>query len=66
MSSRDWPAAPWIWAVCGAAIGLVAAVLLFAPARWLATSVERATSGRVVLNDPRGTVWKATATWESR
>jgi general secretion pathway protein N len=52
---------PWSWAWTGAAIGLLVALLLFAPARWLAASVLSATQGRVVLEEPRGTVWNGSA-----
>jgi hypothetical protein len=31
-TSSNWPAAPWAWALGGAAIGLVAAAVVFAPA----------------------------------
>ncbi|WP_299765860.1 type II secretion system protein N [Ramlibacter sp.] len=37
------------------------AVVLFAPARWLAGAVARATQGQVQLADPRGTVWDGSA-----
>ena len=53
--------APWSWAVLGAALGLVAALLFFAPARWLAAGVDRATAGQVLLADARGTVWSGSA-----
>lgn len=60
-TSSTWPAAPWAWAFVGALIGLFAAALVFAPAHWLSRTVERATGGRVILNDPRGTVWSGSA-----
>jgi general secretion pathway protein N len=41
--------------------GLILAVLLFAPARWLAAAVEHAAAGRVLLSDPLGTVWNGSA-----
>jgi general secretion pathway protein N len=52
---------PWRWAVAGASLGLLVAVLLFAPARWLATLVEQASEAHVRLADPRGTVWDGSA-----
>ncbi|MES2634474.1 MAG: type II secretion system protein N [Pseudomonadota bacterium] len=55
------PRSSWGWAAGGAALGLVFALLWFAPARWLAGAVESATEGRVVLSDPRGTVWTGSA-----
>ncbi|HEY1230857.1 MAG TPA: type II secretion system protein N, partial [Ramlibacter sp.] len=48
---------PWRWAVLGACIGALAALVLFAPARWLTSRVAAATGGQVLLLDPRGTVW---------
>ena len=42
-------------------LGLLCAGLLFAPARWLARAVENAANGRVLLSEPRGTVWNGSA-----
>jgi general secretion pathway protein N len=55
------PRAPWAWAFGGIAVGLCIAVLVFAPARWLAGAVARATDGRLLLSDARGTVWRGSA-----
>ncbi len=55
------PPAPWAWAFGGVALGLACAALLFAPARWLAGAVQRATEGRLLLGEPRGTVWTGSA-----
>lgn len=55
------PRAPWAWALGGALAGLVLALVLFAPARWLAAAVARASGGHVLLNEPRGTVWNGSA-----
>ncbi len=55
------PRVPWPWALAGAVLGLVCALLLFAPARWLAATVQRASDGRVLLSEPRGTVWNGSA-----
>ncbi|MDB5892777.1 MAG: ral secretion pathway protein GspN [Rhodoferax sp.] len=52
---------PWRWAVAGGSLGLLLAVLLFAPARWLAAAVEQASEAHVRLADPRGTVWDGSA-----
>lgn len=41
--------------------GLVFALVVFAPARWLAAAVERATRAQVLLVDARGTVWDGSA-----
>ena len=54
-------AAPWRWAGLGAAIGLVFALLFYAPASWLAAGLSAATSGQLQLIEPRGTVWTGSA-----
>ncbi|TFY97308.1 type II secretion system protein N [Ramlibacter rhizophilus] len=51
------PPAPWAWAFVGALCGLVVALVLFAPARWMADALARATGGQFLLENPRGTVW---------
>lgn len=53
---------PWPFAAAGLLLGLVAAVLLFLPASWLASRVLQATEGRVVLADAQGTFWNGSAT----
>ena len=55
------PSAPWGWAAAGLITGLLAALVLFAPARWVAQRVQQATGGQVVLHDARGTVWNGSA-----
>ncbi|MFW2356988.1 type II secretion system protein N [Hydrogenophaga sp.] len=53
-----WPSRmAWL----GALLGLAMAVLLFAPARWLAQAVTSATAGQVQLVNARGTVWHGQA-----
>lgn len=52
---------PWPWAAGGLAIGLVAAILLFLPASWLAARIEAASEGHVVLADAQGSVWNGSA-----
>jgi general secretion pathway protein N len=52
---------PWSWALVGAVLGLVVALVAFAPARWLADGVARASGGQVLLADPRGSVWEGSA-----
>jgi general secretion pathway protein N len=52
---------PWRWAWAGGLLGLAVAVLLCAPARWLASGVAQASQGHVQLADPRGTVWNGSA-----
>jgi general secretion pathway protein N len=49
---------PWGWAILGAAIGTLFAAAFFAPAAWLAAALDSGTQGRVVLNEPAGTVWR--------
>ncbi len=53
--------APWGWALAGALLGLAFAVLLFAPARWLADGMLRLSDGHVRLEAARGTVWDGSA-----
>ena len=50
-------AAPWRWAVVGGILGLLLAVVLLAPAGWLAAALHQATLGRVQLVETVGTVW---------
>jgi general secretion pathway protein N len=42
-------------------LGLLLALVAFAPARWLASVVNQRSEGRVLLEDPRGTVWDGSA-----
>lgn len=66
-SARVHPAVPahgpssWGWAWAGGCIGLVTALLLFAPARWAAAAVDRHTHGRLLLQATEGTVWDGSA-----
>ena len=48
---------PWRWAVLGTLLGLLAATTFFAPAAWLGAAITASSQGRVVLNEPAGTVW---------
>lgn len=52
---------PWGWAAGGAIAGVVLTIILFAPARWLATVVAQASGRHVLLLQPRGTVWGGSA-----
>jgi general secretion pathway protein N len=52
---------PWSFAVLGALLGLSLALLVWAPARWLAWSVAQASQGQVQWLNPRGTVWQGSA-----
>jgi general secretion pathway protein N len=49
------------WAMLGALLGAIGAVVVFAPAAWLAAGVAQASQGQVLLADPRGTVWHGSA-----
>jgi general secretion pathway protein N len=49
------------WGVAGAVLGMLAALLFFAPAAWLAGAVASATQQRLLLADARGTVWSGSA-----
>lgn len=49
------------WVVTGIALGLVIATLFFAPARWLAQAIEKASSGQVQLQSPQGSIWTGSA-----
>lgn len=51
----------WSWAWVGAVLGLVVSLTLNAPARWLANGLQQATQGRLVFQDPRGTMWHGSA-----
>lgn len=54
-------AVPWHWAFWGAVLGLVLALVVYAPAAWLAAALHQATSGQVQLVEARGTVWTGSA-----
>lgn len=58
---RTAPRAGWGWALAGALAGALPALLVFAPAHWLAEGVARASQGQVLLLQPRGTVWNGSA-----
>jgi len=49
------------WALVGVVVGALLAVLVYAPAAWLANAVATATQQRVLLADARGTVWSGSA-----
>ena len=54
-------APPWRWAFSGGLLGLVMAMVLYAPASWLAAAVSQASAGQVQLVGVRGTVWNGSA-----
>lgn len=45
------------WSIAGALIGLIGALILFAPASWLARSLASATGEHLLLVDTRGSIW---------
>jgi general secretion pathway protein N len=49
------------WAVAGNVVGALLALIVFAPAAWLASAVASVTQQRLVLADARGTVWSGSA-----
>jgi general secretion pathway protein N len=49
------------YAAVGGLLGLLAALVFFAPAAWLANSVASATDQRLLLSDARGSVWSGSA-----
>ncbi len=51
--------ARWGWA--GALVGTACAVVVFAPAAWLAKAVAAGSQQRLLLADARGTVWNGSA-----
>lgn len=57
---KQAPAA-WSFALGGAALGLLAALWVWAPAQWLAWGVAQASQGQVQWLNPRGTVWQGSA-----
>jgi general secretion pathway protein N len=59
--TNQTPTAPWRWAWAGACLGLVWALLVYAPARWLAAALAQASQGQVQLADPLGTIWDGSA-----
>jgi general secretion pathway protein N len=56
---RHRAAARWGWA--GLLCGALAALVVFAPATWLAEAVATGTNQRLLLTDARGTVWNGSA-----
>ncbi len=49
------------FALAGAVLGLLLALVAFAPAAWLADAVASATSQRLLLADARGSIWSGSA-----
>ncbi len=49
------------WALAGSVFGVLVALIVFAPAAWLASAVASATGQRVLLADARGSIWSGSA-----
>ena len=49
------------WAAAGIVVGVLVALILFAPAAWLASAVASGTKQRLLLADAQGTVWSGSA-----
>ena len=49
--------APLRWSIFGALLGGLLALLMFAPASWLARAVDTASSGHLLITDARGSIW---------
>ncbi|MEL4179480.1 type II secretion system protein N [Roseateles sp. PN1] len=45
------------WSVAGALLGLSVALIVFAPASWLARGVASASNGHLLITDTRGSIW---------
>lgn len=48
---------PQRWAIAGAVVGVLAALVAFAPASWLARGLASATGDHLLIVDTRGSVW---------
>ncbi|HEY9065464.1 MAG TPA: type II secretion system protein N [Burkholderiaceae bacterium] len=49
------------WGIAGVVVGILVALVLFAPAAWLTSYIARATDERLLLAEPRGTIWSGSA-----
>lgn len=49
------------WALAGALGGALAALIVFAPARWLAAAVADGSNGHLLLADAQGSLWTGSA-----
>ncbi|MEY4749321.1 MAG: hypothetical protein RIQ60_1535 [Pseudomonadota bacterium] len=49
------------WAALGALLGALLALIVFAPARWLAQGIASASQGHVLLADASGSLWNGSA-----
>lgn len=57
LSSSTAETIPWRWAAFGIMAGLMLAMVWLAPAIWLATALDKTTSGRIRFIETAGTVW---------
>lgn len=48
---------PKRWSIAGAVVGLLVALVVFAPASWLAHALASATGDHLLIVDTRGSVW---------
>lgn len=51
----------WRYAVLGSFLGLLMAMLIWAPARWLAWAIGHVSQGQMQWLDSRGTLWEGSA-----
>ena len=49
------------WAAWGALLGLLAGLVVNAPAQWLADGLQQASAGRLLLAEARGSLWNGSA-----
>lgn len=49
------------WAIAGTVLGVLIALIAFAPAEWVARAVGSGSGQRVLLTDARGTIWSGSA-----
>jgi len=49
--------APRRWSAAGALLGALIALVLFAPASWLARGLAAASDGHLLITDTRGSIW---------
>lgn len=55
------PGGVWAWACSGACAGVLGALLVLAPARWLAEALHQLSGGHLQLSQTEGTVWAGSA-----
>lgn len=55
------PNVPWRWSLGGAVLGMLVALVVWAPARWLGDVVAWGSGARIQLAQAHGTVWNGAA-----